>query len=546
MSARARRAAITATLLCTLSGAARADELSGADKLRVVWSPQFSFAPDGRPLITVGLPVVGSEVVIEGEGAIALPDGEGGPSVRAGARWTVRLDGKGKPGKLRHFVVVARYAVADGDALRAAQGEWKQRGFEPRVHELGALFALRGEVVDSRVRLLSVAAFGTTKEAQAAEQQLRAKYGVETSLYRELAERPTATLIATDERGTVIRNDSIVWFAPSAADGRLRVLQVAREAGGTEPRQYFGRVYVTVDAEGQLAVANVVPEDRLLAGLVPAEMPPSSPPEALRAQAVAARNELFAKLGTRHLTDPYRLCSRQHGQVYAGAGHEDPRTTAAVNATQGEVLVSKEGRLVDTVYSSSCGGHTEDNDRVWGGAPDGALRGRLDAAGAGGAFALIDDHNVAAFLAQTAEESAAYCSKGGRGAGGSFRWRTPIAIDAVAEKHHLGALTAIEIKARGVSGRVSQLELVGTRQRVTINGELQVRRALGSLKSALFILEVARDGSGAIERATAIGGGHGHGIGMCQYGAAGQAAAGRTYREILGSYYQGATVKKLY
>src|SRR5207253_2937036 len=84
----------------------------------------------------------------------------------------------------------------------------------------------------------------------------------------------------------------------------------------------------------QLAVVNAVPEDKLLAGLVPAEMAASSPPEALKAQAVAARNELLAKIGTRHLTDPYRLCSAQHCQVYAGAGREDPRATAAVTATR--------------------------------------------------------------------------------------------------------------------------------------------------------------------------------------------------------------------
>src|SRR5262249_23116583 len=79
--------------------------------------------------------------------------------------------------------------------------------------------------------------------------------------------------------------------------------------------------------------------------------------------------------GTRHFTDPYRLCSSVHCQVYAGAGREDPRTTAAVQATRGELLVRKDGTLVDAVYSASCGGHTEDNDRAWGGAADPSLRG---------------------------------------------------------------------------------------------------------------------------------------------------------------------------
>lgn len=555
MSRASRRAAglfaMAVVAVASVLGAAtaRADELSGADKLRVVWTPQFSFSPDGKPLITVGLPVAGGpEVVLEGTDVIALPDGEGGPSVRAGNRWTVRIEGKTRAGKVRYFVVVARFAVNEGDAMRAAQAEWKGRGFSPRVHELGALFALRGEVVDSRVRLVSVSAHDTEREAQKNEQELRQKYAsLETSVHRELVDRPGGTIVATDERGTVVRNDSILWFAPGTPDGKLRVPRVQREAGGEEARQYFGRIYVTVDAAGALAVANVVPEDRLLAGLVPAEMPPSSPPEALKAQAIAARNELFAKLGTRHLTDPYRLCSRQHCQVYAGAGHEDARTTAAVAATQGEVLVTPDGRLVDAVYSSSCGGHTEDNERVWGGVANPALRGHVDGpARADEKFATIDDANVAAFLAETAESTTAYCSKGGRGASAAFRWRTEIALDKVREKHGLPVLDAIEIKARGVSGRVAQLELRGGGKKIVINGELQVRRALGALKSALFVLEIERDASGKIEKLAAVGGGHGHGIGMCQYGAAGQAQAGRDYRQILGSYYHQAVVKKLY
>src|SRR6185369_10437389 len=133
----------------------------------------------------------------------------------------------------------------------------------------------------------------------------------------------------------------ILWF--SVPQGLIEVEDVDKEGGGKELRRYFGRIYVTADRNGKLAVVNAVAEDKLLAGLVPAEMLPSAPAEALKAQAIAARNELLAKVGTRHLTDPYRLCSTQHCQVYAGAGREDPRSTAAVQATRGEVLAREAG-----------------------------------------------------------------------------------------------------------------------------------------------------------------------------------------------------------
>src|SRR5205085_1056958 len=167
---------------------------------------------------------------------------------------------------------------------------------------------------------------------------------------------------------------------------------------------YFGRVYVTLDRKGSIAVVNAVPEDRLLAGLVPAEIFPGAPDEALKAQAVAARGELLSKIGTRHIGDPFRLCSQTHCQVYSGAGKETPRTTAAVAATRGEVLFTTDGHdLVDTVYSASCGGHTENNENVWPDMPPyPTLRGRRDGnGGAGDPYAAgVNAENVARFIAE--------------------------------------------------------------------------------------------------------------------------------------------------
>jgi hypothetical protein len=317
----------------------------------------------------------------------------------------VRLSG-GKPARVRWHVVVARFKPGD-DKLQEELKRWRDRGEKPRTFEVGALFALKGEVLDSRRVLVAISPRDDEAKAKEAARALAAQHNIDTSVHPELADRPSGTVEATSESGSVVRNDSILWFA--AAPGALLELRdVDKEGGGREARRYFGLLYVTVDRNGKLAVVNAVPEDKLLAGLVPAEMMPSAPPEALKAQAVAARNELLAKLGTRHLTDPYRLCSTQHCQVYAGAGREDARSTAAVAATRGELLVREDGSgLVDAVYSAACGGHTEDNDRGWGGTADPALRGRLDAdvttAKRLEPFTRIDDSNVAAWLADRGE-----------------------------------------------------------------------------------------------------------------------------------------------
>ncbi len=518
-------------------GAAGADELSGADKLRVLWSSQFAWTREGLPLVTVRVAEGRDEFAVSGRDLAVLPDGDGGAELHAGARWTVRLDGAGQPAKVRWHVVVARAAPSQAEKLQAEAAAWRARGFSPRSFESGALFAVRGAVIDNRRLLLAAVARDDEAAAQAAAKEIAAKYHVETSLHPEVVERSRGTLVARDEHGNLVRNDSVIWFAASTP---ITVAPVDGEAR----RSYFGAIYVTVDARGKLAAVNAVPEDKLLDGLLPAEMGAGAPAEALKAQAVAARNELLAKIGTRHLTDPYRLCASVHCQVYAGAGREDARTTAAVAATRGEVLVRGDGSLVDAVYSASCGGHTEDNDRAWGGPPDPSLRGALDADGADARalarFARVDD--AAAFLGALPAQP--YCSAAKGGA--AFRWTARVPAAAIADAAGVGAIADLQVLERGVSGRAVRIKLVGARGEKEVAGELAIRRALGNLKSALFTFTVERASDGRPAAFLFSGGGHGHGIGLCQSGAMGMAERGKDYRAILQHYYRDATVKKLY
>jgi SpoIID/LytB domain protein len=532
--------------LLGFAAGAHGDELSGADKLRVVYSNQFSWTRDGLPLMTVRVMEHRSQVTLSADGMRVVPDGEGGPVVRGGATWTVRVV-DGKPGKLRWHVIASSFAPSETGALQAELQRWRAKGRTPRTFETGALFAVKGQVLDSRRVLVAVQSFDEEAKAKQAARTVTVDGG--GSVHPELVERPRGTVEASDERGTVVRNDAILWFEPGPG-GLVELRDVDNERGGKETRRYFGKLYVTVDNGGQLAVVNAVPEDKLLAGLVPAEMSPSSPPEALKAQAVAARNELLAKIGTRHLTDPYRLCATQHCQVYAGAGREDARASAAVAATRGELLVRDDrGGLVDAVYSASCGGHGEDNEHVWGGLPDTSLRGGLDGDAALRQrlprFARIGEAELRAWLALGPSADGPWCARP-KEAQVNFRWQKTLELAAVEGRLGVGRLRELTVVARGVSGRATRLRAIGDGGERELDGELEIRRALGSLKSAMFVLDVARDAGGHVTSLSAKGGGHGHGVGMCQVGAVGMAQAGRSYVEILRHYYDGAHVRKLY
>ncbi|HJX64587.1 MAG TPA: SpoIID/LytB domain-containing protein [Polyangia bacterium] len=529
-----------------------ADEFSGADKLRAIYSAEFRFTEQGFPVVPVAIAEGLARVTISAgpSGGLRLfPEGEGSSEVRGEESWQVRASAT-LPAKLSHWAVVWRGKPGQGDEADAHIKRWKELGEKAKRFEQGTVFGVGGEVLDRREILVVVGPYRKPEEAEQAFEALGRKQAlVNPGVFTELVDRPHGQLEAVGSKtGMHVRNEGVLWFV-AGGDSPLQV-EAEGPAGKTTSKvsgAYFGKVYVTLDHNGSLAVVNALPEDRFLAGLLPAEIFPNAPDEALKAQAVAARGELLSKIGTRHLGDPFRLCSQTHCQVYLGAGHETPRTTAAVAATRGEVLFTDDGKdLADTVYSANCGGHTENNENAWPAMPAlAALRGHRDApapvAGKPDVYAAgVSAETVARFIDQP---PAAYCGQAHLGAGDRFRWtakRTAAELDKLLGRYRLGEIRAIEVPQRGVSGRALAVRVVGSARSETIRGELRIRQAFGGLRSSLFVVEV-KDGGAVFH-----GAGFGHGVGMCQTGAVGMAEAGKKYREILRHYYPNTALRKLW
>lgn len=524
---------------------ALADETSATDKLRILYSTRFTFTDDGLPLVTVEIMSGQKLVHLRARSGITVrPDGAGGSAIESdgGEAWTVTVD-DARPAVLQDWTVVETLGPDDARGVTAALARWKARGFEPRTFELGTVFGTGGEVIDTREVRIAVDPVAAGKgRARAAE--IARRFGVATTVQQELVRRPAGTIVARSG-ATTIRNPSVLWFQPRRVGETIAVADVPTGTGGSqletgsEDRRYWGSVYVTLDHDGALVVANAVSEDRLLAGLVPAEMYPDAPAAALEAQAIAARTELLQKIGRRNLTDPFLLCSSQQCQVYAGAGKEDPRATRAIEATRGIVLLREGGGLVDVRYSASCGGHGEDNDAIWGGEPDPSLRGKAD--GPSGGMSRITDDNLGAFLDGGRD---AWCNQPRLGKA-KFRWTEKLSeaelTARIATEHpEVGRVRRLIARQRGVSGRIGVLAIEGDKGSVEIAGDLHIRRLLGGLKSTLF--EVTRQGDAFVFR----GAGFGHGVGMCQMGAIGMASAGRSHAQILAHYYRGSHLHRLY
>jgi stage II sporulation protein D len=551
MRARSTLLASVLAVFVATATSARADDTSASDKLRILYASRFTFTPDGLPLVTVEVMGGQSSITLSAASGLRVrPEGDGGSvtETAGSAPWVITAE-KTTPATIHEWTVVETLGADDTAGVADAIERWTSKGFEPRAFEVGTLFGVDGEVIDTREIRIGIDPVPAPGGAARAAATAR-RFGVPATVHAELVQRPSGTIVARSG-DTVVRNPSVVWLAPKSDAETLTVKNVVVGGGGSqlkttlEDRTYWGQVYVTLDRDGKLVAVNAVPEDKLLMGLVPAEIFPDAPEAALEAQAIAARTELLGKLGKRSLIDPFMICSTQACQVYAGAGKEHPRTTKAVIKTRGQVLLRDGGGLVDIRYSASCGGHGEDNDHVWGGEADPSLRGRTDDAAA--KTTPVTDDTIDEFLAEDPKDS--WCGKAKVGGTGRFRWSERITAAALqarvaAEFPALGTVKGLVAKDRGVSGRIATLTIKG-KSDLDVTGDLRIRRLLGGLKSTLFRIRT----EGPAKAPTAYifdGAGFGHGVGMCQMGAIGMAEAGKNRASILAHYYRGTHLHQIY
>ncbi|MCG3176596.1 MAG: Beta-barrel assembly-enhancing protease [Candidatus Omnitrophica bacterium] len=302
-----------------------------------------------------------------------------------------------------------------------------------------------------------------------------------------------------------------------------------------EDRSYRGDLELLASAGTGVTVINRIDLESYLYGVVPSEMSALWPEEALKAQAIAARSEALRKIA-RHAMDGYDLCAETHCQVYSGTSRETRKVCQLVDETAGRVLLH-EGRPIDAVYSSSCGGHTQDN--IYGAGEDVPyLRGSPD--GAAPWIFPLSPMDLERWIKSPPE--GIHCGAPIQAQPSRFRWVRVYSAEEMdqmaARIGHVGSVRHIEVVERKCSGHISHVRIVGTEGAVEIQKELVIRRALGDLRSSLFKVETRFDASGAPVEHIFFGGGWGHGVGMCQSGAAGRALAGQSAEEILAHYFR--------
>lgn len=261
-------------------------------------------------------------------------------------------------------------------------------------------------------------------------------------------------------------------------------------------------------SDGGLAVVNVVPLEPYVAGTVGREIYASWNPETLKAQAVVTRTYALNRRGARSRA-AWDLAADTTGQVYGGLDAESAPVVQAVRATEGEWL-AWEGEPILAVFHSASGGQTAGAEEVWG---------------------------------QTLPYLESVEVKGEDGSPDTY-WRATVSRSTLGRALaplgvRVGAIREIRVADRWPSGRARTVYVSGREGAEKVTAR-DLRRALGGdvIRSTLFEIR-SQDDSVLI-----IGSGHGHGVGMSQWGAEAMAQEGASYREILAAFYPGAQLVK--
>ena len=416
-----------------------------------------------------------------------------------------------------------------------------------------------------------------------------------TETGRKLTGRYTAVaeidrlLLKNDEE--VLRPGDEIILTPSAFDSCSFTLHAVTIGVNfhwqrNEDQTFRGNLKLLLRG-GQVTAVNILPVEEYLVSVISSEMSATSSGELLRAHAVISRSWLLAQIDktlrlsdagekyrTSFVTDTeitrwydredhrdFDVCADDHCQRYQGITRASTKAVEdAVRATAGEVLMFGDF-ICDARYSKCCGGATELFANTWEPVDHPYLQKIIDA-GSGSATPdtdLTDEKNAVEWISGMPE---AFCNTTDRTilsqvlnnydqeTNDFFRWKVTYSQDElsslVRERTGIdfGRITALEPLTRGTSGRLIRLRITGDKKSLIIGKELEIRKALSKshLYSSAFVVEKIEDQGLFVLH----GAGWGHGVGLCQIGAAVMGARGYTYRQILFHYFVDAEINKLY
>ena len=358
-----------------------------------------------------------------------------------------------------------------------------------------------------------------------------------------------------------------------------------------ETQTFLGTLRFVVESD-KICAINELPVEKYLESVISSEMSATSSLELLKAHAVISRSWLLAQMKKRRDVAEsgnnffsftkkedmlirwydredhtiFDVCADDHCQRYQGITKEtSPHVAEAIRQTKGQVLLDGD-EICDARFSKCCGGVTEEFQYCWEDTPKNYLTAVRDIA-LGVESTLPNLTNEEEAEKWIRFNPPAFCNTQDKRILSQvlndydqetvdfYRWKVTLTQEKLQQliadrlKMDLGSILDMKSVERGTSGRISKLQIIGTEKTFTIGKELEIRRTLSDshlLSSAFIVDKYDIDEQGVPQRFELIGAGWGHGVGLCQIGAAVMGEEGYLYDAILLHYYQGAEIKKLY
>ena len=388
---------------------------------------------------------------------------------------------------------------------------------------------------------------------------------------------------------------SQLTFHPQSADASFSLSDVTIGVNfhweRKETQTFLGTLRFVVESDKIVAI-NELPVEKYLESVISSEMSATSSLELLKAHAVISRSWLLAQMKKRREVAEsgnnffsftkkedtlirwydredhtlFDVCADDHCQRYQGITKEtSPHVAEAIRQTKGQILMDGE-EICDARFSKCCGGITEEFQYCWEDTPKTYLTAVRN-------IALGVEHTLPNLINEEEAEKwirfnpPAFCNTQDKKILSEvlndydqetvnfYRWKETLSQEKLQQliadklKMDLGAILDMKAVERGKSGRISKLQIIGTEKTFTIGKELEIRRTLSDshlLSSAFVVDKYDKDEQGVPQCFELIGAGWGHGVGLCQIGAAVMGEQGYHYDAILLHYYQGAEIKKLY
>jgi len=402
---------------------------------------------------------------------------------------------------------------------------------------------------------------------------------------------------APDGRGVVLQGrvqESVLLTPVEPSECSFEVADVVIGVGfhweRRENQRFSGSIKIICE-NGHITLVNILPVEDYLLSVISSEMSATASAELLKAHAVISRGWLLAQIVKNkriaagdngcspdmvesenerirwydredHVN--FDVCADDHCQRYQGITRQStPRVAEAIAATCGLVLMA-DGQLCDTRFSKCCGGVFEEFENCWEPTHHPYLVARRDSTSPADFPDLRDEETAREWILSHPES---FCNTADKGILSQvlnnydqettdfYRWEvhyTQTELAALIRKRSgidFGAIRDLQPVERGTSGRLVRLRIVGTRRTMVIGKELEIRRTLSTshLYSSAFVVERgAPDAGGLPEDFTLYGAGWGHGVGLCQIGAAVMGEQGYSYEAILAHYFPGAALTRLY